>query len=692
MEFGYTLDLVNPLSAEQVASPGYQHRTAVLRRILLAAFGSQRADEVEDILSSDSPLPPSVWLPNFKSADQHPDIVSDKLEKLMAYGTIAEWTPDMGKPHLVNPLGVAFKDSEARLVMGPMVLNRWQKRRPVTYETLSLAEAFLQPGDFMIKDDAKAGYHHIPIHPRYWKYLVVSWNGKFYYFRFLPFGLATACHVYTQFQLVANRVLRMHGAEMLQYIDDAWHTSRTESIALYRSYVRLLMGAALGIFFSDKSNFYPTQQLTILGLDVTTIATDPEFPGQFFVCFSVPQRRLDKIKVTAEQLLSSPAPTKRQLASVAGLLLSCKPAAPFTPLFVCSLYDNLQAAHDWDQHLVLSPTAVADLRWVVDSLPKFNGRKLKKPLRQHGLLIDIDSSDFSHAARVFDLATHAPLGEMIAQFPSLLHGSSSTLREASGIQLLASQAFTRFAPALKHSYLRIHVRNDNQGAVSNFQHMKAGSLELLDPVHSFYNLCMQHDVHATFEWLPRTTAPIQAVDALSKVLDPSDFRITNRIFSAITQHSFSQRPLAQAAATFFHRSRWGSPTVDPLASAHNHRASVFFSKGYDVGATAIDGYAQPWPVTLHGVRQLYWVFPGPVTDQLLAIRKLLEERCDAIFIAPTRSKQPWVGSFFQLPIIDFISFDYRAGLYEAGPAAPPAWHQHPPRVPLTAYFISWFLH
>ncbi|KAH7617078.1 hypothetical protein NADE_006864 [Nannochloris sp. 'desiccata'] len=89
----------------------------------------------------------------------------------------------MGRPHLVNSLGVVLKDSEARLVMGPMVLNRWQRRWPLEYENLSLAEDFLQPGDYVFKDDAKAGYHHIPIHPDYWKYLVVEWQGKYYYFK-----------------------------------------------------------------------------------------------------------------------------------------------------------------------------------------------------------------------------------------------------------------------------------------------------------------------------------------------------------------------------------------------------------------------------------------------------------------------------------------------------------------------------
>jgi hypothetical protein len=114
--------------------------------------------------------------------------------------------------------------------------------------------------------------------------------------------------------------------------------------------------------------------------------------------------------------------------------------------------------------------------------------------------------------------------------------------------------------------------------------------------------------------------------------------------------------IARTASRFLHRSSWGTPTVDVLASASNPRAPDFFSKGFDVGTSAVDAYRQPWPVYKDGLRQLYWVFPGPVSDQLPAVRKLMEEQCDAIFLAPTRSKQPWLGSLHQLPIIDSVFF------------------------------------
>lgn len=361
-------------------------------------------------------------------------------------------------------------------------------------------------------------------------------------------------------------------------------------------------------------------------------------------------------------------------------------------MFVRSLYDNIKAGQDWDQSLSLSPEAISDLKWIIDCLHRYNGRILKKKLRQHGLLIDVDSSEFSHAAKVFDLATGEFLSELTAQYPVHLQGTSSTLREATGISLLASKAFDLYTEAcmLKHCYLRIHVRNDNQSAVGNFQQMKAGSLELLHPVHEFYELCMERDVQPTFEWLPRTSQPIQAVDAASKRLDPTDIRLTNNSFDSIVTRRFNlNNPVMERVATILGRQHWGLPTTDVFASVNNNRAPIFFTKGYDQNTAGIDAYAQPWPVFRNNILQLYWIFLGPVTDQLPAIRKLTEERCDAIFIAPTRTTAPWLGSLRALPIVDTIKLNYRAGLYEAGPSAPPEWNTKPPVVPLTAYFISW---
>ena len=55
----------------------------------------------------------------------------------------------------------------------------------------------------MITFDLKSGYHHVDINQDCWPYLGFSWYGpwqhrQFFMFQVLPFGLSTACYVFTK--------------------------------------------------------------------------------------------------------------------------------------------------------------------------------------------------------------------------------------------------------------------------------------------------------------------------------------------------------------------------------------------------------------------------------------------------------------------------------------------------------------
>ena len=54
----------------------------------------------------------------------------------------------------------------------------------------------------MFKFDLKSGYHHVDIYPEHQWYLGFRWDIKgapqFYVFTVLPFGLSTACYIFTK--------------------------------------------------------------------------------------------------------------------------------------------------------------------------------------------------------------------------------------------------------------------------------------------------------------------------------------------------------------------------------------------------------------------------------------------------------------------------------------------------------------
>jgi len=498
LQTGYPLQFQDPATPALASRPGTQTRRSTVAALVKAQLGPAA---LEGFFSG--PLPPIVHLPNFRSALDHPDTVTNELQKLLQLGTIAAWTPDMGQPHLINPLGVVLKGSKPRLVMGPLVLNEWEVLQEFSYETLTQFQHALQPEDWLYKQDAKAGYHHIPIHPSSWKFLTVFWQGTVYYYRYLPFGLKSACFAYTKFMQVVNRVTRKAGEVLLQYIDDACGAAPTRNQALHRSLTRAAIGAALGIYYSEKSIWLPRQCLPMLGVEIVTNYRDALFPRQSFVLFRIPQEKMMQIQTQARQLLEAATVTKRQIASVAGKLLACSIAAEFAPLYVRGLYDATRLTPDWDQTTRLTPEARADLQWIASILPEINGRHVIKPLRAAGLRMVADASDFGMAAQVYDLQSGALLHTLTAQLPTHLLGASSLLREATNVAQLFQHLHQLDPSRLTHK--RLHIVCDNQGAIANFSHMKASTLPLMQPVHSVYFLALRHDIQLTFQWIPRTS-------------------------------------------------------------------------------------------------------------------------------------------------------------------------------------------
>ena len=77
--------------------------------------------------------------------------------------------------------------------------------------------------DFLFKFDLKSGYHHIEIFEPHWRYLGFAWNKEgveqYYVFTVLPFGLATACYIFT-------KIMR----QLVKY----WHSKGLRAVVYFR--------------------------------------------------------------------------------------------------------------------------------------------------------------------------------------------------------------------------------------------------------------------------------------------------------------------------------------------------------------------------------------------------------------------------------------------------------------------------
>ena len=82
-----------------------------------------------------------------------------------------------------------------------------------------MAALMFEKDKFLFKFDLKSGYHHVDIYPEHQKYLGFKWDSNghvnYYVFTVLPFGLSTACYLFTK--LMRPLVRHWRGRSLIGY-------------------------------------------------------------------------------------------------------------------------------------------------------------------------------------------------------------------------------------------------------------------------------------------------------------------------------------------------------------------------------------------------------------------------------------------------------------------------------------------
>ena len=125
----------------------------------------------------------------------------------------------------------------------------------------------------MFKFDLKSGYHHVSIYKSHWKYLGFVWNvdgiPKYYVFTVLPFGLATACYVFTKIVRPLVRYWRGQGLRAVVYLDDGIIAVEGEEAASRASEaVKDDLRKAGFVIHVKKSQWEPTRNIVWLGFEL----------------------------------------------------------------------------------------------------------------------------------------------------------------------------------------------------------------------------------------------------------------------------------------------------------------------------------------------------------------------------------------------------------------------------------------
>ena len=665
----------DPTASEDPPSPrhrlrdrrGYWHSTmrqlGVICALTLSVIGSGfRMDWDPDL----GPAAPA-FLRNHPSALAEAAFVSGAI----ATGVLARTMRVCDRSDLICilPLGVAFNSAgKRRLIWDGRHVNANLRKRPFRMETLQReGRALFERSHYGGTVDVSSAYHHVDMAPESTPYLGFEWEGVFYCFDVLPFGLSSAPWLFTTVMSHTTRFVRASGVELLQYLDDLIFAHKTAhgSVSCARRLIASLRQFGWLIHPTKCVGVSEAaQSFTALGT-LVNLATH---------LYSVPPTTVDRILHGITALLTGPPSVGvRTVARVKGLIVSTWVSTGVATRLRTREMDRVIESRPytgagrharraaWNAGVVLTSAAVAELRWWLDNLARINGCPIR-PLPLGGTfdsVIESDASDTGIGAVVYVGGLAAAASSLVAALRALAPGrlarqhverqakaglqfmaalpahlldASSTLRELYGI--------ATFVAAVAHLLRggRHRVLMDNLGCVFIMggvvppfavggkqwgEYVSGGSpnAALQQQAVQLLDLQQAHDFTLVFEWVPRDLN-VRA-DYLSHA-------------SEMRHHSYRLREEWFA----YLDGLWGPHSVDRFAAADNCQplgapnTGRFCSQFFHPDAEWVDAFTLPWG------GENNWLFP-PTHAIAEAVAHLRASGAAGTLIIPSAPWAPW---------------------------------------------------
>ena len=165
---------------------------------------------------------------------------------------------------------------------------------------------------------------------------------------------------------------------------------------------------SLGLMINyDKSMLIPTQKIQFLGLLVDSTQ----------MLFILPETKTTSIRKACQQLVNKQRPTVREVSRVLGLLEFCRPAVWSAPLHYRQFQElqisSLRRWSDYDQQILLTRPAKADLLWWINNLHLLKGSRILPPTAD--ITITSDASKMGWGASMGTLTTGGKWSQVEAQ-------------------------------------------------------------------------------------------------------------------------------------------------------------------------------------------------------------------------------------------------------------------------------------
>ena len=495
--------------------------------------------------------------------------------------------PCFYQPKCVSPINVVPKrNNKLRLVIDLRQLNQSCNPPRFANEDVRTVKNLLCFNDDLAVVDLKDGFLHVPVRREYRDLLGFMWNGQYYRFKKLPFGLALSPYYFCKILRPVVTYLRSLGLRIVLFVDDLILMSQPDCFTDHLDQILHTLCDLGWTINYEKSSLTPRKEVTYLGYKVRSCGRSG-FPE-----ISVMGERIRKLRRSIHQALTDHSFTARCLASITGQCVAMSQVIMPAKLLLRSSYRLLRQRQHWESPLTLDPDVRRELQWWIDYVTDWN----VYPVQVRPIELQL-VTDASH------LAWGATLGERHAsgQWTHRMSRQSSNYRELMAVFM----GLQTFEEMIKDK--SVQVLTDNITALAYIVNKGGPSQELTEISIAVWHLCHQLNVHLQVAHIKGLEN--QVADRLSRVMDNYNWQLHPGLFGLIDR-------------------LFGPHTVDRFASVVNTQLPRFNSRFWEPHTEGIDALAQQnWGQEINFVNPPFRLIP-----QVLSV--IWAQHAEAMIIAP----------------------------------------------------------
>lgn len=219
--------------------------------------------------------PQPIHFANTTTVDANFDEVQARIAEYISIGAVVQLPASASPPSMVQPLHVIMKPlKKPRLVIDlSRNLNDLIPHREFHYTSIQDAVKLSYPGCWYSKLDISNCFLSFPLHENSLQYFVFQFDGVYYQFVRLPFGLSSAPRICTILLSVVQFVLeRHHGLTLVRYLDDFLLISLSAELASQHLPTAIRVLQQFGLVVNASKTEGPATCIQFLGVNIDSVA------------------------------------------------------------------------------------------------------------------------------------------------------------------------------------------------------------------------------------------------------------------------------------------------------------------------------------------------------------------------------------------------------------------------------------